>query len=78
LRPFGTRLKKDEGEDRASNATVLTKLEFISDDLKDIKAEYRATTDELKKVREIAEHAVERANAAHNRLDRAKIDIRDK
>jgi len=67
--------KKDEGENKAANARVITELGFISNDLKEIKAEYRTTQNELKDVREIAEHASERAEAAHRRLDRAKIDI---
>ena len=70
--------KKDTGEDAAKDARVMTELKFIGNDLKDIKAEYRSTREELKDIRGIAEHANERAEAAHHRLDRAGIDTNTK
>ncbi len=65
-----TKTKNERAEDNARDTRVITKLEFISDDVKDIKAEYRNFRDELTEVRGIATHASERAEAAHNRLDR--------
>lgn len=73
----GTFLRGDRGEvktDAAKNAEVITKLDFMSNDLKDIKADNRRTKSEINEVRQIAQHAQERADAAHNRLDRAGID----
>lgn len=73
--------------DAAERAEMSLKLEFISNDLKDIKAEDRRRVSELREVRE--QHvtdinelrgliiiAQEHADAAHDRLDRAGIDMR--
>ena len=68
--------KRDEGSDRAQIAEVLTEVRFISNDLKDLKADYRSFRNEIKEVRAIAEHASERAEAAHDCLDRTGIDKR--
>ena len=62
---------KHAAEDRAETST---KLDIISNDIKDIKAENRRYSSELRDVHEIAVHARERADAAHERLDRAGID----
>lgn len=48
---------------------VLTKLDFIADDLKEIKANYRKMADELQNVRDMAVAARESAKNAHKRLD---------
>ena len=76
--------KKDTSESAAEGAVVVTKLDFIGNDLKDLKAEYRATRNEVKEAHDLAERARERANeayehadAAHRRLDRTKIDIQE-
>lgn len=76
--------KKDTSDDAAESAVVVTKLDFIGNDLKDLKAEYRATRNEVKEAHDLAERARERANeayehadAAHRRLDRTKIDIQE-
>ncbi len=61
-------------QDAETQAETSTKLDFIANDLKDIKAENRRYSSELRDVREIAVHARERADAAHERLDRAGID----
>lgn len=74
--------------DAAERAETNLKLDFIGNDIKDIKAENRRTTSEIQKMREnhntelsevrdIALHAQERADAAHNRMDRAGIDKAD-
>jgi hypothetical protein len=71
--------------DAAERAETNLKLDFIGNDVKDIKAENRRTASEIQKMREnhtaelgevrdIAIHAQERADAAHNRMDRAGID----
>ena len=65
------RADRRDAEDRAETST---KLDFISNDIKDIEAENRRYSTELRDVREIAVHARERADAAHERLDRAGID----
>ena len=73
--------------DAAERAETITKLDFIANDLKDIKADGRqrdkelksmrdAFNTELKSIRDTATHAHERAEAAHRRIDRAGIDIR--
>lgn len=61
--------------DAARDAEVITKLDFMSNGLKDIKADNRRMKNEVNEVRLIAQHARERADAAHNRLDRAGIDV---
>lgn len=70
--------KHEVKDDAAQDAQVLTKLDFMSNDLKDIKADNRRMKGDLVEVREIALHAQERADAAHNRLDRAGIDVSPK
>lgn len=70
-----SKTKNDRGIDKAEDARVITKLEFISDDVKDIKADYRSFRTELNEVKTIAVHASERAEAAHNRLDRMDAGI---
>lgn len=67
--------KSEAKGDAAKDAEVITKLDFIGNDLKDIKADNRRTKSEVNEVRQIAMHAQERADAAHNRLDRAGIDV---
>ena len=56
---------------------IMTKLDFLGNDLKDIKADNRRTRDEVAEVRKIAQHASERADAAHRRLDRAGVDAKE-
>lgn len=76
--------RKDTSADAAEGAVVVTKLDFIGNDLKDLKAEYRATRNEVKEAHDLAERARERANeayehadAAHRRLDRSKVDTQE-
>lgn len=74
---FLSRQRDNHANDRARDAEMITKLEFIGSDVKEIKLENRQAREELAEVRGIAMHAQERAEAAHNRLDRAHIDIVD-
>lgn len=66
---------QEEAKENAENAgIVLTRLNSIDDGIRDIKAESRAMRTEIQQVRDIAQHANERAESAHSRLDRAGID----
>lgn len=69
-----SKTKADSGKQDAHNAVVITKLDSIGDNVREIKE--RQTNLELRidKVDKKATHASERADAAHNRLDRAGID----
>lgn len=62
--------KKDEH----SITAVSTKLDFISEDVKDIKADQRAFQRDINDVRTIAMDAKNRADAAHRRLDMIGLD----
>lgn len=65
--------KKDtegEAKDRASTHTMLlTKLENISDDLKDIKRDYRDTRSEVQSLRERVVAVEASLKSYHKRLD---------
>ena len=54
--------------------TVSTKLDFIGEDVKDIKADQRVFQRDMNEIRSIAINARERADAAHRRLDRLGLD----
>lgn len=59
-----------EAEDRASTHTMLiTKLENISDDLKDIKRDYRDTRMEVQNLRERVVAVESSLKSYHKRLD---------
>ena len=62
--------KKINDETAKNDATMGTKLDFISSDIKDIKADQRVIQRDINEVRDIAMHARDRADAAHNRIDR--------
>ena len=65
---------RDDSNSHAKfDATISTKLDFMSEDLKDIKADQRTYQRELSDVRGIAYEAKSRAEAAHKRLDAAGI-----
>lgn len=66
--------KTSAKEDGENDGRVLARLDSIDNGIRDIKAENRAIRSELTDVRDIAQHAVERAEAAHSRLDRAGVD----
>lgn len=69
--------KKDAGKREAQSAAMMTQLNAIAEDTKDIKAENRSLRTEIMEVRQVAIHAQERAEAAHKRLDRSGIDAHD-
>lgn len=62
--------KKNTDEHAKREGTVDSKLDFIGSDIKDIKADQRVIQRDINEVRDIALHARDRAEAAHNRLDR--------
>ena len=66
--------KNDTTADAASHAEVITKLDFIINDTKELKAEIRSNREEVSRLRTRVEHAVDMAEAAHRRMDRAGID----
>lgn len=66
--------RKDASAAEGRMTQVITKLDFISDDLKDIKADYRRVSVELQDVRDIAVKAQASAASAHKRIDSADID----
>ncbi len=66
--------QKDSENHAEFNATIGTKLDFISEDVKDVKAEQRNMQRSVNEVRDIAIRARESADAAHRRLDRAGIE----
>lgn len=74
---FQNNKRKDVSEDKEERAKLSTQLDFISNDIKDIKADNRTNDKRINEIDRKAEHALERAEAAHNRLDRAHIDIKD-
>lgn len=68
-----------------NNAKIFTRLDTIDDGVRDIKADNRGIRsdiaslrdtlrDEIRDVHDEAKHALELAEAAHRRLDRAGID----
>lgn len=72
-----SKTKQDSGKQDAHNAVVLTKLDGIGSNVSEIKKDMRTFRKDLDEVKTLAAHASERAEAAHNRLDRAGIDTRD-
>lgn len=69
-----SKTKQDSGKQDAQNAIVNTKLDSIVDKVSEIKEDQRTFRADLEDVKAVAVHASERAEAAHNRLDRAGID----
>lgn len=66
--------KKDAGRQQEQNGQISTKLDFVTNDLKEIKANHRRNEEDMRETREIALKAYESASSAHKRLDRAGID----
>ena len=62
--------KKTNDKHAKREGTMGTKLDFIGSDIKDIKADQRVIQRDINEVRDIAIRARDRAEAAHNRLDR--------
>lgn len=66
---------EQETEDRASTHTLLmTKLENIADDVKDIKRDYRETNIEVQNLRERVVAVEQPLKSYHKRLDGQKTD----
>ena len=66
---------EQETEDRASTHTLLmTKLENIADDVKDIKRDYRETNIEVQNLRERVVAVEQSLKSYHKRLDGEKTD----
>ena len=64
---------EQETEDRASTHTLLmTKLEIIADDVKEIKRDYRETREEVQNLRERVVAVEQALKSYHKRLDGAK------
>ena len=66
---------EQETEDRAATHTLLmTKLENIADDVKDIKRDYRETNAEVQNLRERVVAVEQSLKSYHKRLDGMKTD----
>lgn len=66
---------EQETEDRAATRTLLmTKLENIADDVKDIKRDYRETNAEVQNLRERVVVVEQSLKSYHKRLDGVKTD----
>lgn len=66
---------EQETEDRASTHTLLmTKLENIADDVKDIKRDYRETNIEVQNLRERVVAVEQSLKSYHKRLDGINTD----
>lgn len=59
----------DASDQAASTAEIKTKLEFIGNDTKDIRAKLSRYEEDMRTVRQTADVALARANAANDRLD---------
>lgn len=71
---FGTRTQKradaaDIEKDSATTATMMVKLESISDDIKEIKADNKLTQNEMKDFRERLVLNEQSIKSLHKRLD---------
>lgn len=65
---------KEAKHDEHAITSVSTKLDFIGEDVKDIKADQRVFQRDINEVRGIALSAKERADAAHRRIDQIGLD----
>lgn len=66
---------EQETEDRAATHTLLmTKLENIADDVKDIKRDYRETREEVQNLRDRLIAVEQSLKSYHKRLDGVKTD----
>lgn len=61
--------KTDAGQHQATESEIKTKLEFISNDMKEIKVDLRAFSRDLQQVRTIAMTAESEAKRANTRID---------
>ena len=65
---------KDDSELAAAIARITTSLEYIENDLKEIKAQFRRMEGDVATATEVANTALVTANAAHDRLDALGVD----
>ena len=70
----GSRQRDEAKKEEHYITTISTKLDFISEDVKDVKADQRTFQRDINEVRTIAMEAKSRADAAHRRLDRIGLD----
>lgn len=70
----GSRQRDEAKKEEHYITTISTKLDFISEDVKDVKADQRTFQRDIDEVRTIAMEAKSRADAAHRRLDRIGLD----
>lgn len=70
----GSRQRDEAKKEEHYITTISTKLDFIGEDVKDVKADQRVFQRDINEVRSIAMKASERAEAAHRRLDRIGLD----
>ena len=61
--------KEDSEEQATRSAEIATKLDFLANDTKDVKAELRAQRSDNMETKQIALNAKASAEAAHDRLD---------
>lgn len=73
----GSRQRNEVKQEEHHITTISTKLDFIGEDIKDVKAEQRVFQRDMNDVRNLAMRASERAEAAHRRLDRIGLDKPD-
>lgn len=73
----GSRQRNEVKKEEHYITTISTKLDFIGEDVKDVKADQRAFQRDINEVRTIALSAKNRADAAHRRLDRIGLDKPD-
>lgn len=71
---FYSNKSKDAKNEEHTITSISTKLGFIGEDVKDIKADQRVFQRDINEVRSIALNAKERADAAHRRLDSICLD----
>lgn len=69
--------KKDSAKQDAQHAILVTKVDQNLQVQQEIKDELKRQSKKIDEVDHTAHHALERAEAAHNRLNRAGIDIRE-
>ena len=69
--------KTDASHQKATESEIKTKLDFISDDMKEIKVDVRAFSRDLQDVRTIAITAENEAKRANSRIDRIISDNKE-
>lgn len=66
--------RRDSNQQASFDSEVKTKLDFIGDDVKDIKAESRMFRSELSEVRDTANRALSEAERANQRIDHMETE----